>query len=43
MKGLGAQLKARANALEIELGLTRATVMERASTRIGQLASKIGL
>lgn len=43
MKGLGAQLKARASALEIELGLTKATVVERASTRIGQLASRIGL
>jgi hypothetical protein len=43
MKSLGAQLKARATALEVELGLTEATVVERVSTRIGQFASKMGL
>ena len=43
MTELGAELKTRSDALEIELGLAPATGMQKIATRVGQLASKIGL
>ena len=43
MTELGARLKERSNALEIELGLAPATGMQKITTRVGQLANKIGL
>ena len=43
MTELGAQLKSRSSALEIELGLVPATGVQKITTRVSQLASKIGL
>ena len=43
MTALGAELKSRSLALEVELGLVPATGMQKITTRVSQLATKIGL
>jgi glycerol-3-phosphate cytidylyltransferase-like family protein len=43
MNMLGSEMKQRASALEIELGLTPASTMQKVGTRLSQVATRIGL
>jgi hypothetical protein len=43
MTALGAQMKQRANQLEIELGLTPASALKKVATRVSAVATRLGL